>query len=399
MNLAQKYRPKSLNDILSQEHLVGKDGVFRNFIKNSYFPNALFYGEPGCGKTTIARVIAKELGVDFYEFNATSIKIDEVRRVVANYKNALTKPLIFIDEIHRLSKTQEEVLLPFMESREIILIGASTQNPYYSLTSAFRSRSHLFKLNSIKSSDIRTLIDRVIKNEGFRVTKEAVDYIVNSSNGDARGALNLLESSVMASSNEVSLDIVKSIRDTALQSGSSESEEHYNLASALIKSVRGSDIDAALYYLARLIDGGEPPEFIARRLAILASEDIGNANPNATNLAASVVTIVEKIGYPEARIPLSQLTIYLASSPKSNSAYKAINSAIDYVRKGNILDIPEHIKSNPKGYIYPHDFGGYVKQSYINKQISFYKSNLIGFEKNLNEWLLKIKNSNYNYKK
>ena len=394
MNLALKYRPKSLDDILSQEHLIGKDGIFRNFIKNNYFPNALLYGEPGCGKTTLARVIAKELGLDFYEFNATSIKIDEIRKVIANYKNALTKPLIFIDEIHRLSKTQEEVLLPFMESGEIILIGASTQNPYYSLTSAFRSRSHLFKLNSIKSSDIKALIEKVIKNEGFRVTKEAISYIVNSSSGDARGALNLLESSVMASSGKVNLDIVKSIRDSALQSGSSESEEHYNLASALIKSVRGSDIDAALYYLARLIKGGERPEFIARRLAILASEDIGNANPNALNLAASTITIVEKIGYPEARIPLSQLTIYLASSPKSNSAYRAINRAMDFVKKGNKLPIPENIKSNPKGYKYPHDFGGYVEQSYLLEPLEFYDSLNIGYEKTLNEWLKKIKSIN-----
>jgi len=394
MNLALKYRPTTLNDILSQEHLVGKDGIFRNFIKNNYFPNALLYGEPGCGKTTIARVIAKALGVDFYEFNATSIKIDELRRVVANYKNALTKPLIFIDEIHRLSKTQEEVLLPFMESGQIILIGASTQNPYYSLTSAFRSRSHLFKLNSIKSSHIRALIEKVIKNEGFVVTKEAIEYIVSSSSGDARGALNLLESSVMASSKKVDLDIVKSIRSVALQSGSSESEEHYNLASALIKSIRGSDIDAALYYLARLIEDGEPPEFIARRLSILASEDIGNANPNALNLAASVVTIVEKIGYPEARIPLSQLTIYLASSPKSNSAYNAINSAIEFVKKGNKLDIPNHIKSNPKDYLYPHNFGGYIKQSYLTMPLVFYKSNFIGFEKTLNDWITKIKDIN-----
>jgi len=399
MNLAQKYRPKSFDDILSQEHLVGKGGIFKNFIKNSYFPNAIFYGEPGCGKTTMARVIAKELGLDFYEFNATSIKIDEVRKSIANYKNALTKPLIFIDEIHRLSKIQEEVLLPFMESGQIILIGASTQNPYYSLTSAFRSRSHLFKLNTIKSKDIKDLINRVIENEGFSVAKDAVEYIVNSSSGDARGALNLLESSVMASSKEVTLDIVKAIRKSALKSGSSESEEHYNLASALIKSIRGSDIDAAIYYLARLIDGGEPPEFIARRLSILASEDIGNANPNALNLAASVITIVEKIGYPEARIPLSQLTIYLASSPKSNSAYKAINSAIDFVKKGNKLEIPKNIKSNPEGYLYPHDYGGYIEQNYLTKSVTFYNTNLIGYEKTLNDWLTKIKNSNLKDKK
>lgn len=391
MNLAQKYRPQSLDEVLSQEHLVGENGVFRNFLKNRYFPNALLYGEPGCGKTTLARVIAKELGFDFYEFNATSIKIEEVRKVIANYKNALTRPLIFIDEIHRLSKTQEEVLLPYMESGAVVLIGASTQNPYYTLTSAFRSRSHLFKLNSIKTSDIELLINRVIKEESFKVNKDVIEFIVGSSNGDARGALNLLESSVMASGKEVTLDIVKQIRATSLQSGSSEANSHYDLTSAMIKSIRGSDIDAGLYYLARLIDGGEAPEFLARRLAILASEDIGNANPNALNLAASVVTIVEKIGYPEARIPLAQFVVYLASSPKSNSCYKAINSAIEFVNSKEALSIPEHIKSNPKGYKYPHSFGGYVKQKYLSKELKFYSSSNIGFEKTLNEWINKIK--------
>ena len=391
VNFAQKYRPASLEDILSQEHLVGKSGVFRAFIAKRYFPNAILFGSPGCGKTTLARVIAKELDFDFYEFNATTIKVDELRKVISRYKGALTKPLIFIDEIHRLTRTQEEVLLPFMESGEIVLIGASTANPYYSLSSAFRSRSHLFELKGVKSSDIVKLISKVAKKEAIEIEQEALDYIANSSNGDARGALNLLESASVVSKN-ITIELVKSIRPQALRDGSSQDDSHYNLTSAMIKSIRGSDIDAGLYYLARLISGGESAEFIARRLAILASEDIGNANPNATNLAVSVMNIVSKIGFPEARIPLAQLVVYLASSPKSRSSYEAINRALEAVNSGTILDIPENILPNSKSYKNPHNFGGFVKEKYLQKELNFYKSSKIGFEKNLTEWLNKIKN-------
>ncbi len=390
MNLARKYRPKSLNDILSQEHLLGENGLFIKFLQNNYFPNALLYGPPGCGKTTLSRLIAKELDRDFYEFNATSIKVDELRKTINSYKDKLSKPLIFIDEIHRLSKNQQEVLLPYMERGDCIVIGASTQNPYYSLSAAFRSRSHLFELHPIKNSDLKALIKKVAKNEGFELNNEALEYIINSSSGDARGALNLLESASYVSKN-IELNILKQIRPHALQGGSSESDSHYELTSALIKSIRGSDIDAALYYLARLIDGGEPPEFIARRLAILAAEDIGNANPNALNLANSTLNIVLHIGYPEARIPLAQLVIYLSSSPKSNSAYKAINKALKAIKDGLILNVPNHIKTHAKNYLYPHDFGGYVKQEYLPKDIKFYESQNIGFEAKLNEWLDKIK--------
>ena len=390
IKLSNKYRPKSLDDILSQDHLVGKDGIFREFLKKNYFPNAIFYASPGTGKTTLARVIARQIGYDFFEFNATSIKIDDIRKTVSRYKDRLTKPLIFIDEIHRLSRNQEEVLLPFMEDGTIILIGASTQNPYYTLSSAFRSRSHLFKLNPIKKSDLKSLIYKVSKNENIDIDEDAIDYITDSSNQDARAALNLLESASMASK-RVDLKVVKEIRSQFLRDGSSESENHYELTSAMIKSIRGSDIDATLYYLAKLISGGENPEYIARRLAILASEDIGNANPNALNLAASTITIVSKIGYPEARIPLSQLAIYLSSSPKSNSSYKAINLALKEIENGLNLNIPDHIKTHAKEYRYPHDFGGYVKQSYLQKDLKFYQSSGIGFEKTLDEWIKKIK--------
>ncbi len=392
MQLAKKYRPSSLDNVLSQEHLLGESGLFRNFIKGNYFPHALLFGAPGCGKTTISRLIAKELDRDFYEFNATSIKVEELRKTINSYRGKLTQPLIFIDEIHRLSKTQQEVLLPFMESGDSVIIGASTQNPYYVLTSAFRSRSHLFELFPLQDEDIEKLLLRVAENEGFTLEKSALEYLVSSSSGDARGALNLLESASYVDKN-IQLATLKEIRPHALQGGSSESDSHYELSSAMIKSIRGSDIDAGLYYLARLIEGGEPPEFLARRLAILASEDIGNANPNALNLASSTLNIVLHIGYPEARIPLAQLVVYLASSPKSNSAYSAINSAQKAVKEGLVLPVPEHIKTHAKTYKYPHDFGGYVEQEYLPKDIKFYESTGIGFEKSLNEWIAKIKES------
>jgi len=390
MNLAQKYRPKSLKDVLSQEHLLGENGLFTKFLKNGYFPNALLFGSPGSGKTTISRLIAKELDRDFYEFNATSIKVEELRKSINFYKDKLTKPLIFIDEIHRLSKNQQEVLLPFMENGDCIVIGASTQNPYYSLTSAYRSRSHLFELQPLRDEDLKELITNIATKEGIKLDSEALNFIISSSSGDARGAINLLESASFVDK-EIKLNTLKQIRPHALQGGSNEGDSHYELTSAMIKSIRGSNIDAGLYYLARLIEGGEPPEFIARRLSILASEDIGNANPNALNLASSTLNIVLHIGYPEARIPLSQLVIYLASSPKSNSAYNAINNTQKAIKAGLILPIPNHIKTHSKDYLYPHNFGGYVEQKYLKKELNFYKSNKIGFEKTLDEWIEKIK--------
>ena len=376
--------------MLSQEHLVGKNGLFSKFLANNYFPNALIFGPPGCGKTTASRAIAKELNSDFYEFNATSIKIDDIRKAINAYRDRLTKPLIFIDEVHRLSKNQQEVLLPYLENGDCLFLGASTQNPYYSLTSAFRSRVQLFEMHAIKKEDLEKLLLKVAKLEGFNIKSDAISFLVDSSGGDARSMLNLLESASYIDKN-ITKDILTQIRPKSAVAGSSESEEHYNLASALIKSIRGSDIDASIYYLARLIEGGEPPEFIARRLSILASEDIGNANPNALNLASSTLNIVKQIGYPEARIPLAQLTIYLASSPKSNSAYSAINAAQKAIKEGLVLDVPKHLINHSKEYKYPHNFGGYVSQEYIKSDIKFYNSSGIGFEKNLNEWVKKIK--------
>ena len=390
MSLALKYRPTTLDEVIGQEHLLAKGAVLRTLIEKNKMLHTFFYGPPGCGKTTLARIIAKVLKTPFFELNATTLKVEDLRKIFKTYANALEKPLIFIDEVHRLSKNQQEVLLPFMENHSALIIGASTENPYYSLTSAMRSRSHLFELKHVNNSALSEQLDMIIEKEVIQIEDNAKAFLVSSSSGDVRAMLNLLESAIALGS-EISLEKLKSIRPYALQAGSSEADSHYDLASAMIKSIRGSDIDAGLYYLARLINGGEPAEFIARRLCILASEDIGNANPHALNLASSTLNIVKMIGYPEARISLSQLVIYLASSPKSNSAYLAINSALKAIQDGEIHPIPANIKHDKVNYLYPHDFNGWVDQSYMSKEMTFYESSGMGFEKTLGEWVVKIK--------
>jgi putative ATPase len=384
-------RPKSFDELIGQEHLSSKDAPLRVLCQKGSLGHSFFFGPSGCGKTSIARIIAKEMGLPFYEFNATSIKIEQLRKIFDQYKNTLQRPLIFIDEVHRLAKNQQEVLLPVMENNSVLVIGASTENPFFSLTSAIRSRSMLFELYHISNDALKELLQKALSTASIKCDEDAAEYLSLSSGGDARAMLKLLEFASDIDSH-ITLEILKSLRPNALSAGSSEAGVHYDLTSAMIKSIRGSDMDAAIYYLARLIEGGESADFIARRLVILASEDIGNANPQALTLATSTLTSVLKIGYPEARIILAQCVIYLASSPKSNSAYLAINEAQKAIREGVMLDIPKNITQNSSGYLYPHDFGGYVKQKYLSKPLKFVQLKEIGYERKIKEWLSNLFN-------
>ncbi|MCT7581013.1 replication-associated recombination protein A [Aliarcobacter butzleri] len=391
IDLSNKLRPTSLETFVGQSHIISKDKALYKLIKQKDIPHLFFYGKPGTGKTTLAKIIAKEIGTDYYYFNATSIKVEDLRKVFDKYKGALIKPLIFIDEVHRLSKNQQEVLLPIMENYDAIIIGASTENPFFTLTNAIRSRSFLYEFKPFTKDEMNKILYIALKDIDINISDEAKEYLIISSSGDARAMLTLLNFSYKVSK-DINIDLLKELRENVIGDGVSSSDTHYDLASAMIKSLRGSNVDAALYYMARLINGGESVDFITRRLVIFASEDIGNANPNALNLAVNTMMACNKIGYPESRIMLSQCAIYLASSPKSNSAYKAINKALEQIKNGKILDIPKHLDSQHIGYLYPHDFGGYVEQEYLKEDLNLYQSSNVGFEKTLNDWIEKIKN-------
>lgn len=393
IDLANKYRPTSLDSFVGQSHIISKDKALYKLIKQKDIPHLFFYGKPGTGKTTLAKIIAREISSDYHYFNATTFKIEDLRKVFDRYKNSFIKPLIFIDEVHRLSKNQQEVLLPIMENYDATIIGASTENPFFTLTNAIRSRSFLYEFLPFSYDEMEKILNIVLKDIDITLSNEVKDYLIYSSSGDARAMLTLLNFSYKVDQ-EISLNSLKELRANVIGDGVSSSSSHYDLASAMIKSLRGSNVDAALYYMARLIDGGESVDFITRRFVIFASEDIGNANPNALNLASSTMQACNKIGYPESRIILAQCAIYLASSPKSNSSYKAINKALEEIKNGKILDIPKHLDSQHIGYLYPHDFGGYVEQEYLKENLKLYNSLDIGFEKTLSEWIRKIKNEN-----
>ncbi len=390
-DFTQLLRAKNFDELVGQEHLSAKSAPLRMLCEKFALGHSFFYGPAGTGKTSIAHIIAKVMELPFYECNATSLKIDQLRKIFQQHKNTLQKPLIFIDEVHRLAKNQQEVLLPVMENNSVLVIGASTENPFFSLTSAIRSRSMLFELKNISNESLAKLLDRAIKYASLELDEDAREYLIASSGGDARAMLKLLEFASNLDTT-ITLMILKSLRPNALQAGSSESGVHYDLISALIKSIRGSDENAAIYYLARLIEGGESADFIARRLVILASEDVGNANPQALTLTTSCLTSISKIGYPEARIILAQAVIYLCASPKSNSSYLAINAALKAVKDGVLLNIPKSITQQNEGYLYPHDFGGYVKQQYLGEDLRFVELKNIGYEEKMLKWLQSLHN-------
>lgn len=385
--LAERLRPQRIDEYIGQSHLVGKGGVFRRFIETKSVPSFILWGPPGVGKTTLARIVATELERPFYTLSAVTSGVKEVREVIEAAKrqqffNSAT-PLLFIDEIHRFNKSQQDSLLGAVEKGEIVLIGATTENPSFEVITPLLSRCQVYTLKPMDDSQLAELLERALTTDEElkkrEITVNQTEALFRFAGGDARKLLNILD--ILTSASEGAITIDNETVTNALQQNialyDKDGEQHYDTISAFIKSVRGSDPNAAIYYLARMLAGGEEPRFIARRLVILASEDIGLANPNALLLANACFDTVHKIGMPEARITLAETTIYLATSPKSNSAYMAINEALAFVSKDTTLrPVPLHLRNAVTGlmksegygkdYKYAHDFeGGFVEQEFM----------------------------------
>ena len=398
--LAERLRPQTLEDYIGQQHLVGEGGVFRRFIEAGNVPSFILWGPPGVGKTTLARIVANTLERPFYTLSAVTSGVKEVREVIESAKNqkffSATTPLLFIDEIHRFNKSQQDSLLGAVEQGVITLIGATTENPSFEVISPLLSRCQVYTLKPMQDEDLQKLLDRALttdeelKQRKIEVKESAA--LFRFAGGDARKLLNILD--IITSSREGDLVITDNLVTEVLQQNialyDKNGEQHYDVISAFIKSVRGSDPNAAIYYLARMLAGGEEPRFIARRLVILASEDIGLANPNALLLANACFDTVHKIGMPEARITLAETTIYLATSQKSNSAYMAINEALAFVQKDtNLRPVPLHLRNAVTdlmaeqgygdGYRYAHDYAGnFVEQEFMPESLKgkqFYHPN------------------------
>ena len=409
--LSERLRPARLSEIIGQEELLGEGKPLRQMIKTGNLKSMILWGPPGTGKTTLARVIAKETNYQFFELNAISSGVQDIRKVIEeSKKNPLFSngTILFIDEIHRFNKGQQEALLSAVEKGEIILIGATTENPSFSLVSPLLSRCHIFQLKPLSYEALEKLIDKALTQDKILSKRDIEipdkEMLINLSGGDARVLLNAIEIAVnILEKDPVIIDknLIKQVFSRPNLLYDRNQDIHYSLISAFIKSIRGSDPDAAVYYLAKMLEGGEDPVFIARRLVILASEDIGNAEPYALTLATSCLTAVEKIGMPEAKIILSQTATYLASCPKSNAAYKAIKEAIKDVRQKPNIPVPLHL-INPstklmekfgygKDYKYPHDYPeSFVVQNYLppelkNKQ--YYIPTENGREKKIKERL------------
>ncbi len=382
--IAEKFRPGTLDEVVGQEHLVGQDGVLRNMLKGGRLPSIIFWGPPGVGKTTLAQIIAHESKAQIFFLSAISSGVKEVRDVI-NKSRGFGQTILFIDEIHRFSKSQQDALLGAVEKGQITLIGATTENPSFEVNAALLSRCQVYHLHPLSKSDLQTLIDKVLAAPELqgRINLKEREALYQLSGGDARRLLNLLELIIMNTTGETELtnDLVMRLAQQKVALYDKKGEQHYDIISAFIKSVRGSDPNAAVYYLARMIAGGEDAKFIARRLLILASEDIGNANPTALVLATSCFQAVSMIGYPEAEIVLSQCVTYLAASPKSNASYLAIKQAKGVVGQTGDLQVPLHIRNAPtklmkdegyaKGYKYAHDFpGNFAEQEFMPTEIS-----------------------------
>lgn len=380
--LPERMRPHNLDGYVGQKHLVGKGCILRNMIESGNLSSFILWGPPGVGKTTLSRIVAKSLGREFYTLSAVSAGVKDVREVIDKarsgsiFSNGLS-PILFIDEIHRFNKSQQDALLGAVEDGTVVLIGATTENPSFEVITPLLSRCQVFVLKSLESIDLQMLLDRALREDEIlkhkNIDVKETDALFRHSAGDARKLLNILEIVVGSFTDGHDIVIDNKTVTSCLQENiaiyDKGGEMHYDVISAFIKSVRGSDPNAAVYYLARMLDGGEDPLFIARRLCILAAEDVGLANPNALLLANSCFQIVHNIGMPEARIPLAELTIYLASSAKSNSAYKAINEAMEVAKDTQTASVPLYLRNAPTklmdelgygdGYKYAHDYPGH----------------------------------------
>ena len=385
--LAERLRPKTLDEYIGQEHLVGEGAVLRNMIESGHISSFILWGPPGVGKTTLAQIIANKLDTPFYTLSAVTSGVKEVREVIEKAKGnrffQAASPILFIDEIHRFSKSQQDSLLGAVERGIVTLIGATTENPSFEVIRPLLSRCQLYILKSLEKKDLEKLLQRAVTTDvelkQLDIKLEETAALMRFSGGDARKLLNILQLVVEAESSKT-IVINDALVERRLQQNplayDKQGEMHYDIISAFIKSIRGSDPDAALYWMARMIEGGEDPQFIARRLVISASEDIGLAKPNALLLANAAFDTVMKIGWPEARIALAEACVYLATSPKSNSAYNGINSALQLVKQTGNLPVPLHLRNAPTslmkelgysdGYKYPHDYpGNFATQQYM----------------------------------
>ncbi|MBE5823274.1 MAG: replication-associated recombination protein A [Butyrivibrio sp.] len=420
--LAARMRPRTLDEVVGQQHIIGKDKLLYRAISADKLNSIILYGPPGTGKTTLAKVIASTTKAEFTQINATIAGKKDMEEVVSKAKDNLgmygKKTILFIDEIHRFNKGQQDYLLPFVEDGTVVLIGATTENPYFEVNGALISRSIIFELKPLSSDDIKKLLNRAVTDteRGMGSYKavldeDAADFLADIADGDARHALNAIELGIMTTerSEDGLIHITTEVAQECIQRKvaryDKDGDNHYDTISAFIKSMRGSDPDAAVYYLARMLDAGEDPKFIVRRMMVCASEDVGNADPQALQMAVAASLAVERLGMPEARITLAQAVTYIATAPKSNAAYLAVDEAIQTVRQTGNLPIPPHLqdahyKSAGKlghgiGYKYAHDYKDhYVKQQYLPYELNgkeFYNPTGNGYELKIKEHMKRLK--------